>query len=265
MSWKASGYVKEDVLDVSRSEKLVLLVLADYFNDTKEAAFPSVSTIAENAIMTRRNVFRCLDGLEKKGHIERFVYGYSTHGGLPLNGYRMPSFAQWKAARPARCQDVTRVTNEAEQGDASVTQTVSRTIKESDSLFSAEAEESAGVDSPVADSSSSGEKEQNKTAAAVVRACWDYYIAVMQKNPRLYTLTGERMKKGLNAFRICRKKTDTDEAALRLMMCVVDAVAGNKWLMGKNDCGIKYNSWERHLFRSQQQIEERLQEVENRG
>jgi hypothetical protein len=91
-----------------------------------------------------------------------------------------------------------------------------------------------------------------------VEEVFNYYLQRMNKNLALYGLTEMRIEVGRKAFRICRDKTETAADAIALMKAVVDGVAENKWLMGENDRKKTYNSWEKHLFRSQEQIEARL-------
>lgn len=77
MSWKASAYVKELVVcpngeRISRTEKLVALVLADEHQDKAKAfTFPAVKSIAVDALMDPRHCRRVLDSLERKGVIRR--------------------------------------------------------------------------------------------------------------------------------------------------------------------------------------------------
>lgn len=69
MSWKATGWAK-DIHGISRSEKLLLLVLCDYYNEEEHAAWPSTERLAKDAEMSRRHVIRLLDRLEQRGIIE---------------------------------------------------------------------------------------------------------------------------------------------------------------------------------------------------
>lgn len=76
MSWKASGYIKELAVcpngdRISRTEKLVALVLADSHQVNGEGTFPSVQSIAEDAMMDERVCRRLLASLERKGVIIR--------------------------------------------------------------------------------------------------------------------------------------------------------------------------------------------------
>ena len=86
MSARASAYAKELVVcpngeRITRGEKLVLIVLADNHQDkAKHFTYPSIDTIAEDALCDRRSCQRHLDGLERKGVIRRLrpvAYGRS--------------------------------------------------------------------------------------------------------------------------------------------------------------------------------------------
>src|ERR1700723_3543548 len=77
MSWRASAYIKALIVcpngeRISRTEKLVALVLADSHQDKANAfTFPAVKMIAEDSLMDPRVCRRILSGLERKGVIER--------------------------------------------------------------------------------------------------------------------------------------------------------------------------------------------------
>lgn len=58
-------------LDLSASEKLVLLALADRADNKGRNCWPSVSTLAESTSQTDRTVRRALSSLEQKGHLTR--------------------------------------------------------------------------------------------------------------------------------------------------------------------------------------------------
>ncbi len=74
MSWKASAYVKELVFApngerLTRSEKLLLLVLADYHDERLNEAWPSVKSWAEDAMMSEQRLKELRTGLIRKGVI----------------------------------------------------------------------------------------------------------------------------------------------------------------------------------------------------
>ncbi|MDT8070948.1 MAG: helix-turn-helix domain-containing protein [Terriglobia bacterium] len=71
MSWKCSGWVKEQTVTPSGerlliSEKFVWLVLADYHNTAKAAAWPSVPNLARECLMEERTCYRVISELERK-------------------------------------------------------------------------------------------------------------------------------------------------------------------------------------------------------
>lgn len=74
MSWKATAYVKPlkaapGGTPISRGEKFLLFILADYHNDEQRAAWPSAAALARDALMTLRHVRNLLASLKSKGII----------------------------------------------------------------------------------------------------------------------------------------------------------------------------------------------------
>ena len=69
MAAKLMGKIVQEVNDLSSIEKVVLLVLANYFNTDLDEAFPSQDTIAKNSSLSRSSVVRALDALQNKGYI----------------------------------------------------------------------------------------------------------------------------------------------------------------------------------------------------
>jgi hypothetical protein len=71
MSWKATAHIKElthapNGEAITRSEKLLLLIIADYYNDEKRCAWASVPTIAKNALLSERRVRQVFQSLTEK-------------------------------------------------------------------------------------------------------------------------------------------------------------------------------------------------------
>lgn len=72
MSHEASNYAKKLGRDqVTRRQKLLLMVLADYHNTARRAAWPSLPTLAEESLMDTRECRRVLKELEVAGILER--------------------------------------------------------------------------------------------------------------------------------------------------------------------------------------------------
>lgn len=127
MSWKASGWAKELTSGangevITRSEKLVLLVLADYYNEEEREAHPSVGRIAKEAMMSTRRCQELLRALARKGVVvieERPMAGAPNRSNL----YRFPLLGC--NARTLGC-DVSQG-----EGAGARTQTVSTTVNHS--------------------------------------------------------------------------------------------------------------------------------------
>ena len=85
MSWKATGYVKELRDGLSCNEKFVLLLLAEYHRTDEKSAWPSVSTLAKDSLMTDRGVQQILARLEENG----FIVKKSGCGRGNVSGYQI--------------------------------------------------------------------------------------------------------------------------------------------------------------------------------
>jgi hypothetical protein len=76
MSWQATAHIKElmrcpDGAPMSRGQKLLALILADYHNTHYKAAFPSVLTLAKEAFASHAQTKRDLAYLEEHGVIQK--------------------------------------------------------------------------------------------------------------------------------------------------------------------------------------------------
>jgi DNA-binding protein Fis len=91
---------------------------------------------------------------------------------------------------------------------------------------------------------------------ASVRRLFTYYIEQTGKNPKLYTLTDNRMKKGLSRLGDCLQKTGgkLDKAEEMMGMCI-DELASSDFHMGKNENNRQYVDWIDHLFKSTEKLE----------
>jgi len=91
-----------------------------------------------------------------------------------------------------------------------------------------------------------------------IEGVWAYYIDKIGRNPKTYSPTATRKRKGLARLRECLKKTAGDiDAAVGLMTLCVDMLAASDWHMGRDPrtAGKRYCEWEQHLFRSYEQME----------
>ena len=102
-------------------------------------------------------------------------------------------------------------------------------------------------------------KTRDENFLAVERV-WDHYIEKLGKNPKILTFTTVRKQKGLTRLCECLEKTGGDLAkAEGLLRCAVDALAASPWHMGENPEKKKYDSWEKNLLKSQEQLEDWLE------
>lgn len=111
MSWKASGFVKE-VTGITRSEKLLLLLLGDYYDESRGWAWPGIERLASEGMMSVRHTIRLLQSLERKGVIEisrsegsvnRYRFrGYSTPDTVsPVTSDVTPTRDIWMSPEPS--------------------------------------------------------------------------------------------------------------------------------------------------------------------
>jgi len=109
VSVKAVQWAKTWMGDLTSSERLLLMLLADYYNDAKHYAWPSVPTLAQTMGVTERTVFRCLARLKKEGLIET-EKRYRASGLRDSSAYYLPHFdplselqsSPWKLEQLAR-------------------------------------------------------------------------------------------------------------------------------------------------------------------
>lgn len=69
MSWRATAWAKAQRAGLDRGEKYLLLILSDYHNDEQDAAWPSVPSLAEDAMLKERQTRTLLHSLQRKGFI----------------------------------------------------------------------------------------------------------------------------------------------------------------------------------------------------
>ena len=94
MSWKATAHVKElrqapGGQNITCTEKLILFVLADCYNEDYHQAWPSVQRLAKDALISERHARRVLRTLEAKG----LVQVMKRHGMGHTNAYRFPGYS----------------------------------------------------------------------------------------------------------------------------------------------------------------------------
>ena len=94
MSWRATAYIKRlstapsgDKL--TKSEKFLALMIAERYNDDEGMAWPTVETLADDVMLSRRRTQELQRSLEKKGLII-ICKRRRLNGGSTSNGIRFP-------------------------------------------------------------------------------------------------------------------------------------------------------------------------------
>jgi len=150
------------------------------------------------------------------------------------------------------CHPLKTVDPSVENGSA-ITETTSETTSENkDLLFDLR---SNGNES--GSNSSDGKKNKNPEAETVVRRVFAHFLETTDRNPKLYTLTPQRLNMGIARLRDCYKRTGDFSKAEEIMLLVVDALQESDFhnARGKYSGQAKYNEW-KHLFRSTDKMEE---------
>lgn len=75
-------------------DRLVLLTLADHYNDEEKAAWPSIGTISRKAGISESSVKRCIVSLSEIGEIQIEERKKSNHTNSS-NLYHFPAFEEW--------------------------------------------------------------------------------------------------------------------------------------------------------------------------
>lgn len=95
MSWDALAYAKKLThaptgQPITRSEKLLLLVMAEYYNAEEDLAWASVPELARHSLLSERQTQRLLHSLVTK-EVVTAVPRFRANGGYSSTGYRIPA------------------------------------------------------------------------------------------------------------------------------------------------------------------------------
>jgi len=88
VSWQATSLVKGMRENLTRTEKFLLLILADYHNDETGQCDPSLERLAADTLTSRRQVVNALQSLAKKGFIS--IERRREDGKQGSNQYHLP-------------------------------------------------------------------------------------------------------------------------------------------------------------------------------
>lgn len=78
--------------NIKPTEKLVLILIADHYNDKSHRAWPSVERLAKQGCMHRSTVMRAIAGLQEAGLIEVEPWVRADLGGQLNNRYCLPLY-----------------------------------------------------------------------------------------------------------------------------------------------------------------------------
>lgn len=103
-------------------------------------------------------------------------------------------------------------------------------------------------------------EQDKRERRETVRRVFAYYCERTGRSERMYSLTDQRMEKGLHRLQDCWKKTNGDlSKAEELMRIAVDAIASSPFHNGENDKNRRYTDWSDHLFKSTDKLERWLE------
>jgi hypothetical protein len=115
--------------------------------------------------------------------------------------------------------------------------------------------------SPSSSSSSSSSKNIISNPSGfddAVKVIFDHYLERTGRNPKTYEFTAMRKRKGVARLRECLRKTGGDLAkAVDLMQIAIEGLVASDFHMGGDpkSGGKKYCDWEKHVFKSYEQME----------
>ncbi len=121
------------------------------------------------------------------------------------------------------------------------------------------------LETPALDDESAVTTSENPLWLKALKDVFAYYLAVMKRNPKTYTFSALRRRKGLARLEEALRIAGGNLAnAVELMKAVIDEVALSDWHMGRNPKteGKAYCEWEDHIFRSTEQFEHWLQRAQ---
>jgi hypothetical protein len=110
-------------------------------------------------------------------------------------------------------------------------------------------------------------KKKKTDHRAAVSEVFAYYLEKTERNPRTYTLTEKRMKKGLTCFEECFRRSGDTSNAVSLMKIAIDGIASSDFHMGRDPKtrGKRYCEWEDHCFADVETMEKWWASVDQPG
>lgn len=243
MSWKACAFVKELRVNITQTEKFVLLLLAECHNNVHKIAWPSVKNLAEDALLSERQTIRVLASLESKGFIRRS----KSIGGHITTCYEILGMEGCQNVTPAKNLGVTL---EASRGD--IRGDISDSVIRKEPVLELENR----LILPL----SSGEVIKKPD---IIDRAFKHFVALTDKTKN-YTLTPKRRKMAESRWKEALSMVSADcppdkveSRARELFGKAMDALIANDWM---RDNG--FWEWEQ-IFRSAENFQKWIDRFDN--
>jgi hypothetical protein len=205
-----------DGADLKPSERHVLLVLATYHNESKNAAWPSVRTLATQVGLTERYVRKILKQLYTKDALSKKPRKNPT--GYQSNLYSLPCL-----------QDQVEMSDKDTSPELSATDPLS----------------------PGPDRKNLKETKEEEGVDSTIESLWNYYLTTFDICPELMTFTKKRRDLGIcRIHELLPRANDHLSVVKELMeMAMNNAKESKFWKQQKR------MSWEHHLFPNLEALE----------
>lgn len=299
MSWKASAAVKDLRQDsqgktLTPSEKCFLYTLADYYDEERRCAWPSVKRAASESMISERQASRIISDLQKRGiftvehrkndtSLYRFQFGPYVKIEVEIppgeTGGGGDNMALSKELPPVT-HDGPRPTENGVRGDIATAYKPPVTSKEPPTtLFDQGSNGHSGngvalgtsKKKPACGKPKPGRRFDSAEAVVAkltddpwerekIPLIWTYYCQQTDRG-ETYAPTEERIKLGIERLRdlvsLYRGDKDKARAGFRI---AIDNLANNKFLAGENDRQTEYRDFGKHLCRNWEVFERRMLE-----
>lgn len=240
---------------LTRTEKLVALVLADYHQIGDKHTFPSLVSLAGESLMDERMCRRTLASLEEKGVILRVKPDVQFRGVTTF--YTFPEIDKEGSGTPLkkpRKEGDKGGGRGAEGGRKAVPNIEEQEQKQQQeqSTLSANAGESDPIDPFSDDASDDANEKFTPREIDILTRAFGLYCKLLCRDPKRYSLTDKRLQKGIRRLRERTKMVGEKEAMDEIARAIRN-VAANQYLL---DGG--YIDWEDQIFKSAEEFEKRV-------
>lgn len=296
MSWKASAAVKELRQDgqgktLTPSEKCLLYTLADYYDEERQCAWPSVKRAANESMISERQASRIINDLQKRGillvehrkndtSLYRFQFGPYIKIEVEIPAEGGDNLSVPKELTPVT-HDGHGPTKTGGGGDIAMSDEPPIAVKEPSTtyLFDLGSNGSNGSSQKGFDLSTSKKKNTGKPKPGRRFAPVEEVVAGLtedpwerEKMPRIwkfylektgkaesYMPSPERIKLGIERLRDLVNFYGGDKnKALKNYAVAIQNLANDEFLSGNNDRGKVYQEFDDHLCKDWKTFDKRL-------